>query len=75
MTKKNTEPRSGSERSGDVEDHGLSGGRRSILAEFFDYLMENKKWWLIPIILVILLFLVVLVLGGSPAASFIYALF
>ena len=30
-----------------------SAERRSLLAEFGAYLMENKKWWMIPILLVL----------------------
>ncbi|MBN1868215.1 hypothetical protein JW916_13095 [Candidatus Sumerlaeota bacterium] len=57
------------------ENSGLSGGRRSIWVEFFEYLMENKKWWLLPILLAILLFMAILVLSASPAGIAIYTLF
>jgi hypothetical protein len=49
--------------------------RRSLAAEFFDYLMENKKWWMIPIILVVLALTVLLVFANSAAAPFLYAMF
>ena len=46
-----------------------------IIAEFWDFLRNNKKWWLTPIILVLLLVSALIVLGGSGAAPFIYSLF
>ena len=45
------------------------------IAEFFDFLMHNKKWWLAPIILVLSLVGLLIVLGSSGAAPFIYTLF
>ncbi len=43
------------------------------LAEFWDFLIHNKKWWLTPIIVVLLLFGLLVVLGSSPVvAPFIY---
>jgi len=46
-----------------------------IVAEFWEFLKENKKFWLIPIIIVLLLFGLLIFLGGSSAAPFIYTLF
>ncbi len=45
-----------------------------LLAEFWDFLLHNKKWWLTPIILVLLLMGVLLMLSGTAAAPFIYTL-
>jgi len=47
-----------------------------IFSEFFEFLMENKKWWLIPIVFMLLLlgFLIVMT-QGSALAPFIYTLF
>ena len=50
-------------------------GQSGIVAEFFHFLMTNKKWWLTPIVLVLLLVAVLIVLSGSAAAPFIYTLF
>ena len=47
----------------------------SLVAEFCDFLVNNKKWWLIPIILVLLLVGGLAVIGSSAAAPFIYTLF
>jgi len=46
-----------------------------LLAEFYDFLLHNKKWWLAPIIIVLLLLGLIAVIGGTGAAPFIYALF
>jgi Family of unknown function (DUF5989) len=48
----------------------------SILAEFWAFLRERKKFWLVPIVLVLLIFggLIILV-QGSALAPFIYTLF
>lgn len=45
------------------------------LAEFFGFVLHNKKWWLTPIILVLVLVGFLAVLGGSGLAPFIYTLF
>ena len=45
-----------------------------LLAEFWDFLIHNKKWWLTPIILVLLLMGVLVMLSGTAAAPFIYTL-
>lgn len=47
-----------------------------LIAEFWEFLVHNKKWWLIPIVLVLLLIGVLILLSGSSAvAPFIYPLF
>ncbi len=46
-----------------------------IIAEFWDFLIHNKKWWLTPIIVVLLLVgLLVFVTSSSAVAPFIYSL-
>ena len=48
----------------------------AFLKEFFEFLMERKKFWLLPIILILLMFGVLIVLSqGSAVAPFIYTLF
>jgi hypothetical protein len=70
--------------SNDNQEGGGSGSdfskqaevpRQGIVAEFVDYLRQNKKWWLTPIIVVLLLVGLLIVLGGTAAAPFIYTLF
>jgi hypothetical protein len=47
-----------------------------IIAEFFEFLMDNKKWWLAPILFMLLLLgALVVVTQGSAVAPFIYTLF
>ena len=46
-----------------------------LIAEFWDFLLHNKKWWLTPIIVVLLLVVFLIFLGGTVAAPFIYTLF
>lgn len=43
-----------------------------LLAEFWDFLIHNKKWWLTPIIVVLLLATALILLSGSPVGPFIY---
>ena len=45
-----------------------------LLAEFWDFLIHNKKWWLAPIIVVLLLMGLLIMLSGTAAAPFIYTL-
>ena len=46
------------------------------LKEFWEFLMERKKFWLMPIIIVLALFGILIVLSqGSAVAPFIYTIF
>ncbi|MCA9284315.1 MAG: hypothetical protein KDA22_03810 [Phycisphaerales bacterium] len=47
----------------------------SLLSEFWDLILHEKKWWLIPIIVVLLAIGLLVVLGSSAVAPFIYPLF
>jgi hypothetical protein len=48
----------------------------SVLAEFWDFMRERKKYWLFPIILMTLLFGGLIILTqGSAVAPFVYTLF
>ncbi len=46
-----------------------------LLAEFWMFLSQNKKWWLLPILMVMLLLGALIMLSGSTMAPFIYTLF
>lgn len=46
-----------------------------LVAEFWDFLIHNKKWWLTPIIVVLLLLGLLIFLSGTAAAPFIYPIF
>jgi len=51
-------------------------GKFQILAEFYQFMKERKKWWLGPIVLVLLLLgLLIVLTEGSAVAPFVYALF
>lgn len=49
---------------------------KSLIAEFWGFLKETKKWWLLPIILMLVIAGALVVLSQSSVISpFIYALF
>lgn len=48
---------------------------QGLIAEFIQFLKENKKWWLAPILLVLLMMGALILLSGTAAAPFIYTLF
>lgn len=48
---------------------------KNIVVEFWEFLMDNKKFWLIPILLVMALLGLLVFFSGSSAAPFIYTLF
>ncbi len=52
-----------------------SEGQTSIVREFLEFLMTNKKWWLRPIVLVLLALSALMLLINTAAAPFIYSLF
>jgi len=69
----NTEPQSGAQAPDFRE---LAGRRRAgLVAEFWDFLMHNKKWWLLPVVLVLLLLGGLILVSGTAWAPFIYTLF
>ncbi len=48
----------------------------SLLKDFFQFLIERKKWWLIPAIVTLLLIGGLLIMAeGSVLAPFIYTIF
>ena len=48
----------------------------SFLKEFWEFIVERKKYWLLPIIIVLALFGILIVLSqGSAVAPFIYTIF
>ena len=64
---KSAEPDDDFARQADQAELGL-------MAEFWDFLIHNKKWWLTPIILVLLAMGALISLSGTAAAPFIYTL-
>lgn len=53
-----------------AEDHA-----EGLVAEFWAFLKQNKKWWLLPIVVVMLLLGALIFLSGTAATPFIYTLF
>jgi hypothetical protein len=49
----------------------------SLLSEFLDFVLHNKKWWMIPIVvcLLVLGLMAFLMSGAGGVAPFIYTLF
>ena len=67
MSDKQHDDKSDFDSLADEQDPGL-------IAEFWDFLVHNKKWWLTPIVLVLLAMGALVLLSGSAAAPFIYTL-
>jgi len=59
----------------DFEKSSVEQSQVSFVAEFWDFLANNKKWWLLPILVVVLLFGLLILMSGTAAAPFIYTLF
>ena len=48
----------------------------NFIKEFFEFLVERKKYWLFPVVIVLALFGILIVLSqGSAIAPFIYTIF
>lgn len=47
----------------------------TLVQEFVQFIVENKKWWLIPIVLSFGLIGLLVLLSATGAAPFIYTLF
>ena len=48
----------------------------NFLKDFFEFLVERKKYWLWPLLIVLALFGILIVLSqGSALAPFIYTIF
>ncbi len=56
-------------------EKAAEGQSVSLVREFLQFLLENKKWWLLPILLVLLLFGLLVVFATTGAAPFIYTMF
>lgn len=56
-------------------EEAKEGKQDSLLREFVDFALENKKWWLIPIFLVLFLFALMSIILSTGAAPFLYPLF
>lgn len=59
----------------DFQKLAQSERQTGILAEFWHFLSQTKKWWLLPILAVVAVFGVLVLFSGTAAAPFIYTLF
>jgi len=51
-------------------------GKIEFLKEFWQFLVERKKWWLLPIVIILLLLGLLIIFTESTAvAPFVYTLF
>ena len=46
-----------------------------LIAEFIEFIRENKKYWMIPLLVILLVLGLLVLAGGSSLAPFIYTLF
>jgi hypothetical protein len=60
-----------------TNDFEAEAGKRQggVIAEFWCFLRDNRKWWLVPMLVVLLLLGVLVVMAGSGLAPFIYTMF
>lgn len=65
---------SGNSTSSAFEDAN-EGEQMGLMAEFVEFLGENKKFWMIPLLISLLALGALIMLGGTTAAPFIYTLF
>ena len=68
------------ERSCVKQQRRLTGssavGGLAIIADYFQFLRQQKKWWMLPIVtLLLVLGMLVWFTQGSPLAPFIYTIF
>jgi len=47
----------------------------SLVAEFWFFLRDHKKWWLVPLLLTLAVYAVFLIVSISGGPAFIYTLF
>ena len=48
----------------------------NFIKEFFEFLVERKKYWLFPVVIVLAIFGILIILSqGSAVAPFLYTIF
>ena len=57
------------------EDFEALAIEQGLIAEFWEYVLENRKFWMIPILMVLVILGVLIALGGTVIAPLIYPLF
>ncbi len=53
----------------------MKESNKGMAREFFDFMMQTKKWWMIPILVVLLFLGTLIMLTANPVSVMIYALF
>jgi len=64
-----SQPKSELERATE-RSHGSN-----LLADFWHFLLQNKKWWLVPLLIILLALSALMLLSTTGVAPFIYTLF
>ncbi len=64
-----------SKKGKSFEDQAEDDSEPGIVAEFYEFLKECRKWWLVPILVLLLILGAMVALALSGAAPFIYPLF
>jgi hypothetical protein len=58
-----------------AEEDQLPKPNKSILAEFWDFILHEKVWWMTPLVIFLLIMVgFILFVEASPVLPFIYAL-
>jgi hypothetical protein len=65
----------GDDRRADEFEAEAGKSQVGVVAEFWAFLRDNRKWWLVPMLVVLLLLGLLVVLGATPLAPFIYTMF
>ncbi len=69
------ESQSGESDSGESFASQSQARPPSVVAEFVDFLIHNKKWWLTPIVIVLLILSFFVLMTNTALGPFIYVLF
>ena len=64
-------PSSNAERFAKMADERQPG----FIAEFYNFIRQNKKWWLTPILIVLVLLIALVLVSQTPLGPFIYPFF
>ncbi len=70
-----TEPKSENKSAAEDFARAADEGQMGLLAEFWDFLLHNKKWWITPVIVMLLLAGLMVFLSTTSLAPFIYTIF
>jgi hypothetical protein len=74
-TKMSGNPEEAQDHQGGKSSFEQAASETGLIREFWEFLLDNKKFWLIPIVVVLFLLGLLIALGGSSASPFIYTLF